>query len=188
MQFRLITPPAFEPLTVETVKAHLRVDIDTEDALFDLYIAAAREKCEMSSRRALITQTLEAVVDAWPADGYLRLPRPPLQAITWVKYLDADGVEGAWTDYQVDARSEPGVVYFKSLPGAALFPSGAITVRYTAGYGDAPSEVPGGLRQAMLMLIGHWYENREAVNVGDIGNEMPMGTKDAFRAERVEWF
>src|SRR5574341_1423176 len=118
MNLRVITPPATEPVSVETVKSHLRIDLEAEDALLDIYIAAARERGEGLARRAFLTQTLELTVDAWPADGLLKLPRPPLQSVTSVKYLDRNGVEAPWTDYQVDARSEPGQIYFQSFPSA----------------------------------------------------------------------
>ena len=187
MNLRVITPPAEEPVSLETVKEHLRIDLDTEDALLELYLATAREKAEGLAWRAFITQTLELILDEWPADGFLKLPRPPLQSVVSVKYLDKDGVEATWTDYQVDARSEPGKIYFKSTPSTALYPSGAIAVRFTAGYGDAPTDVPQTMSQAMLMLIGHWYENREATT----GNnyqvfEVPLGPKRALINERPE--
>lgn len=31
---------------------------------------------------------------------------------------------------------------------------------------------------AMLLLIGHWYSNREAVNVGNITSKIPLGVDD----------
>ncbi|MDR1943975.1 MAG: head-tail connector protein [Synergistaceae bacterium] len=30
-------------------------------------------------------------------------------------------------------------------------------------------------KQAMFLLIGHWYEHRESVNMGNITTEIPMG-------------
>lgn len=43
--------------------------------------------------------------------------------------------------------------------------------------GPAPMVAGGDVRRAVLMLIGAWNENREAVNVGNIVNEMPFGVK-----------
>jgi len=118
----------------------------------------------------------------------LKIYRPPLQSITSVKYYDSDNIEHTFTDYVADTRNEPGVVIFNTLPGAALLESGAITVRFVAGYGDNEQAVPSRIKRAILALVGHWYENRETVNVGNIVNEMPMGSKQTFIAERVVWF
>src|SRR3546814_8828942 len=61
------------------------------------------------------------------------------------------------------------------FPYTTLFRSPAIgrngyaTVTYMAGY--APEEVPVALVQAMLLLIGHSFSNREAVSVGNRSEE-----------------
>jgi uncharacterized phiE125 gp8 family phage protein len=189
MTLRLITPPTVEPVSLETVKQHLRIDTTAEDGLLDLYIAAARERAEGLSRRALIQQTLEAVYDEWPHNNYvLAVPRPPLLSVTSIKYYDDENVEHTWTDYIVDTRSEPGKIIFNSLPGDSLLESGGVVVRFVAGYGDAPAEVPGTIRQAILMTVGHWYENRETTISGTIIAEVPDGPKEALMNERPGWF
>ena len=45
-----------------------------------------------------------------------------------------------------------------------------------AGYGAAAA-VPAAIKQAMLLLIGHWFANREAVNVGNIVTAMPLAVE-----------
>lgn len=189
MNLRVITPPAVEPVSVETAKSHLRVDTANDDALITLYIKVAREKGEGLARRAFITQTLELVVDKWPSDSLLRLPRSPLQSVTSVKYLDDAGDERTHADYQVDARSEPGKIFFKSFPSQGLFPSGAIAVRFVAGYGAAATAVPSVFIQGILMLVGHWYENREAVTGNNFqAYEVPLGPKELFLSDRARRF
>lgn len=185
---RLITSPTVEPVSLETVKLHLRIDTDDEDALLDVYIKAAREQAEGLARRAFLLQTLEAVYDAWPASLVLPLPRPPLVSVTSVKYYDNDNVEATWTDYLVDTRSEPGAIHFDSLPGTALLGSGGLAVRYTAGYGDTPDEVPAELRQALLMIVGHWYENREQSISGTTIADVPNGPRQILTNARPGWF
>lgn len=34
---------------------------------------------------------------------------------------------------------------------------------------------------AMLQLIGHWYENREAINIGNITSEIPITTNSLLQ-------
>lgn len=182
MNLRLITAPAAEPVSVATAKAFLRVDGSDDDSLITSLIKSAREKGEELSRRAFITQTWEMTMDKWPADGSpLKLLRPPLISVTSVKYFDSDNVEHTWTDYVVDIASEPGAIIFTSLPSASLRESGAITIRFVAGYGAADTNVPERIKTAVLALVAHWYENRESL-------EVPTGIKAAFMVERMVWF
>ena len=89
----LKTPPAIEPVTLEELKDHLRVDSVDEDALLTGLLAAAREWCEGFQNRAYITQTLQLWLDEWPAGNAIVLPRPPLQSVASVKYYGTDDTE-----------------------------------------------------------------------------------------------
>lgn len=181
MNLNLITAPAVEPVSLETAKLHLRVDGTAEDTEITRLIKSARESCEEISRRAFITQTWEMILDAWPRDLRLKLLRPTLQSVTSVKYLDDDQVEHTWTDYVVDARSDPGVITFNTLPSDALADSGAIAIRFVAGYGAAAANVPQRVVDAILGLIAYRYENREAPGV-------PAYIREAMMSERTVWF
>lgn len=188
MNLRLITAPTEEPVSVETVKLHLRVDGTADDTLITSYLKTARELGQGLARRAFVTQTLELVIEDWPSDGILKLPRPPLQSVTSVKYLDSDEVEHTVSanDYVVDARSEPGRVIFKNIPSAALSKSGAIAVRFVAGYGAATA-VPAVFVQGVLLSVAHWYENREAAMPMTL-TDIPLGVKPLFLSDRGSWF
>lgn len=180
MNLTVITPPDEEPVSVATAKLHMRVDTSADDALIGDYLQAARELCEKLARRAFMTQSFRLVLDGFPASLILKLPRPPLQSVDEITYLDSDGVEHAWTDFTVDARSEPGRIIFHSLPGDSLLESGAVAIEFTAGYGDA-ADVPGVFAQAILQTVAVWYENRE---MGDI----PGGAKNLLMSDRGSWF
>lgn len=174
---RLITPPIVEPVSMATIKSYLRIDHDDDDAMLSLLISAARETGEELSHRAFITQTLEMTVDAFPDDDVLRIMRPRLSSVTSVKYKDDAGVEATWTDYVVDTNSEPGRILFNSLPSASLQETGAVTVRYVAGYGSSEASVPDSIKKAILALVSFWYENREITYV-------PVEIRKAFVAAR----
>jgi uncharacterized phiE125 gp8 family phage protein len=188
MHLRLITAPTVEPVSVATARLFLRVDGSDDDTVITLLTKAAREKGEELARRAFISQTWEMIIDCWPHDLRLKVYRPPLISVSFVKYLDSSNVEHTFTDYVVDTRNEPGVIIFNTLPGEALLKSGAITVRFVAGYGAAETNVPDRIKTAILLLVAHWYEHRETINIGNIVSEVPMGSKLLFIAERVVWF
>jgi uncharacterized phiE125 gp8 family phage protein len=178
-QTRVITPPAVEPISLDEAQAHLRVDHDTDSVLIESLIRTAREQAELIARRALINRTLDLSLDSWPGDRLIRLPFPPLVSVTSVTYYDYANTVATMpnTDYIVVNDIEPGVItlaYDKSWPNVTLRPVAPVRVRYVAGYGTAATSVPQRYRQAILLLVGHWYEHREAVNVGSMANELPM--------------
>ena len=177
---RVITPPAVEPVSLETAKSFLRVDVTDEDALIAGLAKGARATGEGLARRAFVTQTLEMIIDDWPPKFILGLMRPPLQSVVSVKYYDEANVEATWTDYTVNARGEPGKLHFNSTPGTTLLESGGIVVRYVAGYGT-DADVPQQLKDAILALTAFRYENHES-------SVVPKEIKDAFIGERVTWF
>lgn len=171
MTLKLITPPAEEPITLAEAKAQCRIDADetAEDAFLQSLIQSAREIAEHLTGRALVTQTLELVLDAFPAAFVLR--RPPTIAIESVKFLDSTGTQQTINpaDTLLDKDSEPGYLvpaYGKTWPDSFPVPN-AVRVRYTAGYGGA-AEVPQSIKAWMKLMIGTAYANRETVLAGQI--------------------
>lgn len=163
LKYRIVTPPAAEPVTLAEVKQQLRIDADDDsmDDTLSPLITAAREWCEDYQNRAYITQTIELVRDDWPRSDEIRLPRPPLQSVTALTYTDEDGVltTVSSSSYVVDKVSEPGFLVIKDCwPTANLRETNAISVTYTAGYGST-SSVPTMVKQAIILLTMHWFEN-----------------------------
>jgi uncharacterized phiE125 gp8 family phage protein len=178
---KLIDPPTTEPVTLAEAKAQCRVDIADDDTLITGLISAARTTVEDMAHRALVSQCWRLSLGRWPAVDYISLPLPPLQEVDSIIYTDQDGNETTWAaaNYIVDDISEPGrivLAHGANWPGATLAPANAIEIDFVAGYGSA-SDVPAVWKQAILLLIGHWYENREAALVGPIAREIPMGVK-----------
>lgn len=190
----LKTAPAAEPLTLAEAKAHLRVTNSSEDTYITTLITAARRRVEELTGRALITQTWYLYADEWPSDDRFRLPKAPLASVTSVKYKGTSGSETTWTasgNYIVDVNPTPGEVvlaYGAAWPSSSLYPASPITVEYVAGYGASGSSVPEELRQAMLLLIAHWYEFREPVVAGAIVTAVPMAVGYLVEPYTVEWW
>lgn len=157
--------PLAEPLSLAEIKAHLRLDDDSEDGLLAGYLVAAREAVERHLRRTLISRRWQSVLDAWPA-GPVRLPRPPLLAVEAVRVFDAAGAASLVppSDYRVETRAEPGFLLAASaagLPRPGLFPSG-IEIDFVAGYGTDWNAVPSPIRQALLMMVSDLFESRSS--------------------------
>lgn len=191
---QIVTAPTEEPITLDEAKDHLRVDGTDEDALIMGLIKAARVQCELHSRRRFVTQTWELGLECWPADAIV-LPGPPLQGVTWLKYTDSAGVQATMSsgDYVVDTLSEPGRLllgYGKCWPMVTLQAGPAIRVRYVAGYGT-PYVVPETYKQAIKLLVGHYYENREAVVLSPgltaAQGQVPMAVDALLMTDRGNW-
>lgn len=163
---RLITPPAVEPVSLDTAKLHLKVDSDDDDSLILGYISAAREYCEDLTKRAFYDQTWQLTLDTFPYYGgddstvptrqrgsyplyasyydqvTIRLPRPSCVSVTSIKYLDLTGTQQTLNpaSYYVDTNSEPARIV--PAPGTfwpytQTYLPGAVNVTYVAGsYGD----------------------------------------------------
>jgi len=177
--------PAVEPLTLAEVKRHLRIDHTGDDVyLNDYLIPAAREYVEDETERQLITATWAIKLPEFPAGGEpLRLPKPKLLTVSTITYYTSD-VSTTWssTAYSVLTTEHQGVVEESTLdswPGTDIRRD-AVTVTYTAGYGAAASSVPLKIKQAMLLLIGNWYEHREAADL-TVAKQIEFGVSALLR-------
>ena len=195
MSLVVATPAAILPVTVAEAKTHLRIDHSDEDTLLTGYLTAARERCELVARRTFVATTYDLHLDAWPSGGVIRLPRPPLASVTGVYYTDEDGTETEFDslNYVVDVAGEPGKVvlrYSATWPSVTLQEVNGVRVRFVAGYGDEATDVPQRYCQAILLLAGHYYENREAVLVAQGFNaiEVPMAVRDLLGIDRGGFF
>lgn len=189
MALKLYTAPAAEPISTADARTHCRVDDTTDNTYLDALVAAAREHCEMFTGRAFITQTWELYLDEFPADGVIRIPKPPTASITHVKYYNVDGtlttIDAA--DYSLDTVNEPARLtpaYGEVWPQTLCIPN-AVVVRFVCGYGAAGSAVPASIIHAMKLLVGHWYENREQVLTGTIASNLPMAVESLLWGNRV---
>lgn len=172
-----ITPPVELPVTRDAFKAHVRVDYDDDDTLLDGYIAAAVAHLDGYTGilgRCICTQTWGVPFTGWM--GRFTLPFPDAQSVV-VKYLDTEGAEQTLpaSQYELVSLHSGPQVRLKTTSSTPVLQDDVtlpVTIEMTAGYGGA-DDVPGDLKQAIMLLAGHWYENRSAV--ADKGMPLPMG-------------
>lgn len=187
-----LEPPVVEPVTLSEAKAHCRIDVEDDDALVAALISTAREHLERISRPqlAMTAQRWLFVADAWPTSNTIELRPYPLLSVVEVRYTDAGGVETtiAPSEYQVDTYSQPGRLHMvNGWPSATLAPLNGLEIEFTAGYGVDVLSPPLALRQAVLLLVAHWYENRElALTTGAIPKELPFAVKSLMGPWRRE--
>jgi uncharacterized phiE125 gp8 family phage protein len=161
----LITPPADEPLTVAAAKQQVQLaeSITFHDAKLEDLIVAARNHIEEVTGKQLLAATWELILDRFPRERYIYLPRPPLASITSLQYIDTAGVTQTFdaANYFASTGREPGRL---CLVEGADWPttraqSDVVRVRFVSGYAT-PADVPAALRHAALLAITHWFNNR----------------------------
>ena len=165
-----LTEPVNEPVSLVEAKAYLRVDNTDEDTLIGTLITAARQWVESYLDRALILRQLVLRFDTFPVE--IELPQPPLSsagtttAISLTYTLETGTTATLSTsEYRIDRTSTPGVLrqnYSGSWPGH-LNDYNSIAVTYWAGYGSEEGDIPPAIKNAILLMVGHLFENRTAV-------------------------
>lgn len=165
-----------EPVSLDETKAFLRIDGNAEDALVSSLILTSRLHIEAALGLALITQSWRMTLDAWPRDGVVGMPLAPVRAITQVRVNDGDGnaIELPASSYVLEATARPARLFAKDgpLPQPGVR-AGGLEIDFTAGFSDTAAGVPEPIRQAIMLLVAHWYEHRDPIEIGAPATAVP---------------
>lgn len=188
----LLDPPATTPITLAEVKAQLRVEHTDDDALLTrlINVAVAYTDVRGALGQAMITQKWGQWVDSTPPQA-VSLILGPVTGVTAIKYYDLDGAlqTDTLSNYQVIGTEFATTVGPKtgfSWP-VAQDRSDAIRIEYEIGYGAATTDVPETIRHALMLLIGHWYDNRENSQMDELAN-IPFGYEHLLNIHRNCWY
>lgn len=187
------TDATVEPLTTAEAKVFLGQGISTDDTLIDSFVKAARQKVEADTGRALVNQTWTMTLDKAPSNRCpILLPINPVSSVTSItSYSTADASSTVATSvYRLDTSSLPARIVLKDEQEwpTDLRPENALSIVFVAGYGAAATNISDvGLIQAVRLLMSHWYEHREAVNVGNIVTEVELAYSALIAPHKVPW-
>jgi uncharacterized phiE125 gp8 family phage protein len=169
-----IVAPAFAVATAADARPWCRIDTDAADSVLTELIATATQYAGHITERALLRQTLEIVLDAFPADG-IELKRTMKDdgakpTIVSVTYVDPDGVTQTMPsgDYYLDDGQTPCWL----LPAVGTdWPStreqaNAVVVQYTAGFDS--DKIPPCLLSFVKANVAYGFENPK---LGDLIGE-----------------
>lgn len=200
---------ATEPLTVAQVADNLHASVALDGARITKLIKAARTRVEQRTGLSLVARVVELAQDGFYADAIanpspsnltgpcythprILLPYGPVGDVVSVKYTDEDAALQtlATNQWRVDRYTVPpalipayGVTWPNTLSDVA-----SVKVQYNAGFNadgaPEPQEVPDDLVQAMHLLIGHWFANREAAVTGTISSVVHLGFDECLQGYR----
>ena len=185
MNIHVVARPSVEPVSLQEAQQHLRLDLygsppeHPDDALIEALTSAAREAAENYLNARVADWHLELRLPAFCAR--IEIPDSPVQAIDEITYIDQDGqtqtVDPA--TYELAGTPEAPVVrpvHGQAWPTDIRGQDDSVRIRYTAGYSTgSPDMLPPPIRAAILLSVGHLYENREASVIGAAVNELPLG-------------
>lgn len=188
----LVTSPAIKPVTLTEAKAWLDIGYTDKDTVITGLIGAATAHLDGWTGilgRCLCEQTWRQDFDDFRS--CLRLPLFPVISITSVKYTDTNGAEQTIASENYTLKNDDLGAYVE-FTSSYSFPSlntesAAVRVTYLAGYADIAgtpktSSVPDDIKNAIALLVRHWFDNPGAVVVGVTAQQLPQGV-DALLAK-----
>lgn len=188
----LLDPPATTPITLAEVKDQLRVEADDDDAILTrlIDVAVAYTDVKGALGQAIITQKWGQWISSTPPQT-VSLILGPTTGVTAVKYYDTDGnlQTDTLSNYQVTGTEFATIVGPKtgfSWP-VTQDRADAIRIEYEIGYGEATTDVPETIRHALMLLVGHWYDNRENTQMDELSN-IPFGFEHLLNIHRNCWY
>ena len=192
-QFSLVrvTAPATAPISLAEAKAQMRVDGSDDDTIIQRLIDAAVAFVDVQGvlGRAMITQTWGQWLSPNPSTVSLMLG--PVQSVSAIKYYDIDGVLQTATlaDFNVFGTPNRITITPKTSKAWPITQTrdDAIKIEYVVGYGSTSASVPQTVRHALLMLVAHWYENRETTQEKQM-QDLPYGFMEMIGIERNTWY
>lgn len=196
MNVYLYTAPTIEPISLDDLRLHLRLNpsqLDEEEYLEDL-IKGARRRVENLLQRQLLTATWDYYLQDWPAEEWFYLPYGNLQSVTSIAWKDQDGTTTTMTvttDYLVETNGEGlGRIVLPDdadWPTTELYPSNPIKTRFVCGW-TAAAAIPYQIRAAIKMIAADLYLNRSSQELFPTGQGYQVNkTVEALLNEYAIW-
>ena len=148
MSIKRLSQTGGDPVPLSEIKAHLRVDSADEDTLIGEYARAAADHIESITSVVLSTTSYQQRPVCFAE--HVSLARRPVQQVQQVELRQNDG---SWV--QVSSL----LWAFDDIREVILPTGKDYRITFLAGF-DATNPVPDDLKQAYLLLISYFFENR----------------------------
>lgn len=203
MMLKVLTPPAFLPVSLAEAQAWCRVipanATTEENAVLTLLLGAMTDYAENLTGRAFARRTLRLSLSGWPwleTRGYyghgIALPQAPLLELSSVQYRDLDGeLQTLGTElYAVYEDAEPALIVpaWQEVWPAVRPVLDGVQVTYVAGYAalGSPEDTaayqagqPAALKTWIQARVATLFESREQLVAGNMV-EIPRAFADGL--------
>ena len=172
-------------------QCEIAVSDGSHDDILDALCVAAVDLFEQTTNCHLLSRTSDYTVDQPPSHDCdaMYLPHYPVTAIGDLQYIDENGSSQTYTGSNLvkSLTKKPAAL---SLTDGSSWPVVAeqrdtLTIKnVVTGYGTA-ADIPQGIKQSIMMLVAHWFENRESSVIGTITANTPMATEVIWEAYKI---
>lgn len=180
MRLTLVTPPTDPLIKVEELRTFLDVEDPHKDELIETLVEVATQWVE--GREGITRKQFRQAQWKYTtaATGVkFELPLPPLQTVQSIHGIAANGARTELTGFKVVPDAYVGYVVLEEHPNFE-----DIEILFTCGYPQI-DEIPATLRHAVRLLVGHFYENREATLVGPSIRMVPLGVSSLLSTNSI---
>jgi len=177
MGYKLKTAATSQPVSITEARDHLKADSTADNAYILRLIEQAVEWVEKYTNRQINVASWYLYLDKFPTE--INLDICPVREMEGINYYNTNNDLNNFTDYDADLVSEPARImpsYGNTFPVVYNRPN-AVIISFSAGYDDVPEAI----KQAILLIVGHDYENR-----GDEGHrKYPKAVYDKLDMYRL---
>ena len=147
--------PTLDLVTIAQAKSHLSISSSdtTHDDRLGLLIDAARDQLEEDTGLYIAEQTWQLKL---PYFYSLQFVQTPVMSIESISYYNSTNASTAFTDFSLD--SSRNYLVLNSTP-ATYDRYDAVTITYKVGETNDAAQVRAIAKQAVLLLVGHYFEN-----------------------------
>jgi uncharacterized phiE125 gp8 family phage protein len=158
-----------EPVSVEDIKTHARIDSTTEDTYIGTLITIARTNAENKTHRLLRPGTVTLTLDDLYETELTPSPLRESSSLT-IQYVDSTGgvslLGSSIYEIHDDSDITPAILttaYGQSWPTVRDV-KGAVTITFSAGHATTANPVPEPIKQWIKLTATGMYENRTSLN------------------------
>lgn len=163
-----VTAPTLAPVSIDELKDYLRIDGTDDDADVSMITNAARLAFEGPTNLQTINTTFDYTLDRFPWQGNpIIVPKAPLVSVTSITYTDSNGDSQTWAsaNYVADTSGTHHLGRI-SLAENVTYPetigqANSVVVRFVAGFGAAPANVPEDIRMVIRRIACWMFEDRD---------------------------
>jgi len=174
-----------EPVLLAEAKGHTKVEIPDDDALITSAISASRRWAEDYTKRKYVVHQIKLTLDEAELCNPLILePISEIASVATFTGFDPDNTTTTVFVLDADFRIQNNTLIIESdgiINGTTVREFGAFEIDYTTKLNTIDLF---NVKQAILFIIAHWYENREEASIDIVLRNVPAGAKACLASEK----